>query len=485
MALSIQQRQTLSQQLVITQRLQQAIQLLQLNHVELVQAVQNEMLENPTLEEIPGTVSHEVSDAERRVQEGVSQSAQDTVEQNNGNAEGNIDWQKYLEQQGDQGSAFRNAAGPSRYDDLPPIETNLVADASLSEHLMWQLGMQSCTDDERTAAVAIIHSLDHRGWLDMGVEQVAVESGVSDLDAVEGALLIIQSLDPIGCGTSGLIECLIVQAQHHWPEDPFIQRILTDHIPDLEVRNYPAIAKALELQMEDVVEYHKMLQVLEPWPARPFSSTNHQYITPDIEVVKVGEEWQIVQNEDGLPRLRVSPYYRQVLSGPASTKEDKQYIKERMDSADFLIKSIFKRQRTIHKVVESIMRRQRGFFDQGPELLSPMVLRDVADEIGVHESTVSRVTTNKYLQCPHGIFELKYFFNAGLSRSGAGDIANEAVKQHIKRLVADEDVKKPLSDSALGKLLLQKHGIKIARRTVAKYREQLGILPSSQRKRMF
>ncbi len=293
--------------------------------------------------------------------------------------------------------------------------------------------------------------------------------------------MIVQSFDPPGCGARGLVECLTLQASLAWPEDPFIIPLLEDHIRDLETRNYTNIARSMDLHQEDVVEYHRMIQTLEPWPGRPYSDVPEQYIIPDIQVVKVGGEWQILQNEDGLPRLRVSPYYRKILSDVRSSKEDRSYIKERLESADFLIKSIFKRQRTIHRVMNCILSRQQDFFDHGPERLKPMVLRDIAEEIEVHESTVSRVTTNKYVQCPHGIFELKYFFNAGIKRVHGEDVAAEAVKQKIKKLISDEDSKKPLSDQKLVGLL-RGQNIEIARRTVAKYREGMGILSSAQRK---
>lgn len=482
MAIDLRQQQKLSQQLVITQQLKQAIKLLQLNHMELVETVQQEMLENPTLEEIPGTQASDTSDAERALQEGAKAQQQDVVDQNNGSQDNSIDWEKYLEEQ--SRSAFKTGStGPSRFDDLPPIETTLTEPESLVEHLMWQLGMTPCTDEEREAAAAIIHSLDHRGYLTETLDVIAEQVEV-DMDLVEGALEIVQAFDPVGCGARDLSETLALQARHVWPEDPFVVTILTDHLHDLETRNYAGIAKAMELELDDVVEYHKMIRQLEPWPGRAYAEPPNQYITPDIYVAKIGGEWQIIQNEDGLPRLRVSRYYQKVLTDKGSSKEDRRYIKERLDSADFLIKSIFKRQRTIHKVMACILERQHDFFEHGAEKLRPMVLRDVADEIGVHESTVSRVTTNKYVQCPHGIFELKYFFNARIQSTQGDDLAGEAVKQKIKKLIADENPKKPLSDSALVKELA-KEGVKIARRTVAKYREQMGILSSSQRKRLF
>jgi len=480
MALEIRQVQKLQQQLVITLQLQQAIKLLQLNHQELVTAVQKEMLENPTLEEIPGTSENAVSDAEAGLMADASAQRQDVVEQNNGaQEEQGIDWAKVLDEYANsprsQGTSIRG-----NQEDLPPIEVTLTKSADLADHLIWQLNMQSCTDDEHKAAISIIHNLDHRGWLDGDVEQIMEEADV-DQDSVEGAFMIVQGFDPQGCGARGLVECLCIQARVAWPEDPFIIPLLENHIKDLETRNYVNIARSLDLHQEDVVEYHRMIQTLEPWPGRPFADSPEQYITPDITVVKVGDEWQILQNEDGLPRLRVSPYYRKIFMDATSSKGDRDYIKERLESADFLIKSIFKRQRTIHKVMECILVRQRDFFEYGSERLKPMVLRDVADEIEVHESTVSRVTTNKYVQCPHGIFELKYFFNAGIQRVHGEDLAAEAVKQKIRKLIADEDIKKPLSDQKLVDLLRHQN-VKIARRTVAKYREGMGILSSAQRK---
>lgn len=478
MGLEIKQSLKLQQSLAITPQLQQAIKLLQLNHLELVEQIQQEMLENPTLEEVPGSATETVSDAERALEQQASEAASDTVEQaNTGSGPEEVDWGKVLEGYSDDG--FRNR-GASGMEELPPIETNLVSASSLAEHLEWQLQMQSCTDAEQKAAKVIIHNLDDRGWLAVPLEEICAEAEVG-MDDAEGALDIVQHLDPLGCGARSLEECLRVQVGVLYPEDPYLPTIVEHHLPDIEKRNYSAIARALEIEVDDVVEYHKMIRGLEPWPGRNFTAAAPQYISPDVYVFKLGDEWQVVQNEDGLPKLRVSNYYRQVLQGKDSTRAERDYIKERLSSADFLIKSIYKRQNTIGRVMRCILRRQMDFFERGPDHLRPMVLRDVADELGIHESTVSRVTSNKYVQCPQGIFELKFFFNNGVNAVSGEQVAAEAVKRRIKRMIAAEDPANPLSDDQIARAL-QAENIDIARRTVAKYREAMGILPSSKRR---
>jgi RNA polymerase sigma-54 factor len=244
---------------------------------------------------------------------------------------------------------------------MPPIEATLASSHDLSDHLMWQLNLQSCTDQEFLAAEAIVHNLDHRGYLDCSLDEIKEETGVHS-DAIEGALMIIRGFDPIGVASADLVECLVVQAKHHWPEDEYFVELISNHLSDLERRDYPAIARALGVHEEDVVEYHRMIKTLEPWPGRPYNDAPDRYIIPDITVEQSGDEWRIAQNDDGMPRLRVSAYYQKVLSDLTSSKNDKAYIKERLESADFLIKSIYKRQRTIHKVMECILDRQRGFF---------------------------------------------------------------------------------------------------------------------------
>lgn len=469
----------LSQSLVMTPRLQQAIKLLQYNHQELVTHIQDAMLENPTLEVVP-EADGGVTDAQRALETEAGNLQREANEQQNGNTN-EIDWEKFLAQMSD----YRPPSGSSGmvYDELPPIETNLTYGESLAEHLLSELAVYRCAHDEREAAATVILNLDERGWLDASVTVAALaeEMGIPEED-MEFARRMVMDLEPVGCGALSLSECLIRQAQERYPEDPTFEPILRNHLSDLERRNYAAIGKALELDLEDVVEYHKMILELEPHPGRNFTVEEPRYITPDVYVVKMGGEWQVVLNEDGIPDLKVSRYYEKVLQG--GSKEDQEYIQDKLRGAQFLIQSINKRRKTIIEVTKSILKHQSEFFEVGVSGLKPLILEDVAQDIGRHMSTVSRVTNNKYVHTPHGILELKYFFSTGVKQSAGADMAAEAIKGRIKALVAEEPPQKPLSDSKLAKLL-EAEGVRVARRTVAKYREQMGILPSKSRKQMF
>ncbi len=471
----------MSQSLVMTPRLQQAIKLLQYNHLEMVQHVQEAMLENPTLEAVPDSDGNaDVAEKERVLREKAEAQNSDLSEQQNGE-EGGIDWEKFIDHMA-ANSRPTGSLGGTVHDDLPPIETNLTYGESLADHLVFQLKMMRCGEDEARVAEAIVMNLDHRGYLALDLETLATDNDV-DLDVAEEALELVQSLDPIGCGARTLSECLIVQAKVLFSEDDTFLKILTDeHLHNFERRNYAAIARDLELDQEDVVEYHRMIQELEPLPGRGFAGDDPRYITPDIFIVKRNGEWFVELNEDGMPDLRISRYYQKVLK--QASKNDKEYLLDKLRGAEFLIKSINKRRRTIRKVTESILKFQRDFFEYGVERLRPLVLQDVADDVGVHMSTVSRVTTNKYVHTPNGTFELKFFFSAAVKQQSGGDMAAEAIRSRIKTLVSEENEKKPLSDQAIANAL-KTEGIRIARRTVAKYREAMGILPSSQRKQMF
>jgi RNA polymerase sigma-54 factor len=296
----------------------------------------------------------------------------------------------------------------------------------------------------------------------------------------------IQEFDPPGIASRDLKECLMAQAKVLGVKNPLIETIIREHIHDLETKNYNNIAKKLKVPLTDILDAIFLISRMDPKPGLVYSDEGPQYIIPDVFVFKVSDEYKIILNDEGLPRLRISNFYREILGGasegPTSADECKKYIKERLQSATWLIKSIQQRQRTIFRVTESIVKFQREFFDQGIQFLKPLVLRDVADDVEMHESTISRVTTNKYMHTPRGIFELKYFFNSSISKTSGDAIASKSVQEEIRKIISGEDTRKPLSDSEIVDIL-SRQGISIARRTVAKYREMMGILPSSKRKK--
>lgn len=485
----------MTQSLVMSPRMQQAIKILQLNHMEMVTAISEAVLENPTLE----AISNDAAPSMESPNEGSRKEGADGPESGpSESTETGIDWEKFIDAMGDRRSTA--SLGGTNHDEMPPIEANLTYGESLADHLLWQLHMLHLTDGEQVAAETIIHNLDHRGYLIVSDEELAETTGVSQED-IESAREIVRALDPVGCGARDLAECLKLQALVHFPEDDTFGKIIDTHLANLERRNYAAIAKDLKLDVEDVIEYHRMIQELEPHPGRAYSHDEPRYITPDLYVDKHGDEWVIRINEEGVPDLKISPYYQKILRG--ASKADRQYLIDKLRGAQFLIKSINNRRNTIRRVMESILKFQRDFFEHGPSALRPLVLQDVASDTVIkrvkkdkdghvtevteqplHMSTVSRVTTNKYVHTPHGIFELKYFFPAGVQQQSGEDMAAEAVKTRIRALVQGEEAKKPLSDQQIADRL-KKEGVQVARRTVAKYREAMGILPSSQRKQMF
>lgn len=478
MALEMKQTLKMSQQLVMTPQLQQAIKLLQLNHLELAEHISQEMVNNPTLEEQQDNSPRD--DDLAQVDMRVTPEREADPEASDPRGSDPIDWARYLED--DYRPGQRQGVGPTIADDLPPPETNLTRHTSLADHLVWQLHLTTTDQDLAMAAAMIIGEVDDDGYLQADLTDIAASNEVT-LELMEAALALVQSFDPMGVGARDLRECLLIQARALFADDKVIEAVIDRHLPELERKNYAAIAKDLSISIPRVIEAVKVITEMEPKPGRPFAGEAPQYITPDVYIQKVGEDYVILLNEDGLPKLRVSPYYRSILSGVV--KGDKEYIQEKLRSATWLIKSIHQRQRTVYKVVESIIRHQRDFFDKGIAYLKPMILRDIADDIGMHESTISRVTTNKYVHTPQGIYELKYFFNSGISRVHGEDVASETVKQRIKKLIAGENPRRPHSDQEIVELLGERENIDIARRTVAKYREMLGILPSSKRKRVF
>jgi RNA polymerase sigma-54 factor len=328
-----------------------------------------------------------------------------------------------------------------------------------------------------------IGNLDKNGYLCISYEEIAEECNCT-LEEVQSAADLLHSLDPVGVGARDMKECLLIQLEHKGLSGGLTEKIIKLHLSKLENRKYDLIAKEEGVELKDVYTSVTTIQSLDPRPARQFTEDATRYIVPDIYISKVGKEYVITLNDDGMPRLVVSPYYLELLKKKDETsKEQRHYLNEKLKAASWLIKSIYQRQQTIYKVTESIVKYQREFLEYGIDRLKPLVLKEVANDIGMHESTVSRVTTNKYVHTPQGVFELKYFFTSGI-KTAEGDISSSSIKEKIKSLIAAEDPAKPLSDQQIVETF-QAENVTIARRTVAKYRESLGILSSSRRKKLF
>lgn len=478
----------------MTPQLQQAIKLLQLNRMELSEVVNAEMMENPILEEMAETPEGDNAapadnaegdpnpEAEQLRDEEAFQKPAAQEEQLVAGKD-DFNWESYVEEFNSSSSSAPSMREIN--EELPSFENVLTKTTSLEEHLAWQLSMITMNPEERKLGELIIGNLTDDGYLNANVQDMALECGVEAEDAEE-ILKIVQNFDPLGVGSRNLQECLAIQARFMNPRQPLVEAIIAKHLGDLERKNYQAAAKGLDVSLEKVIEATRLILEFEPKPGRSFHTSDTQYITPDIYVYKVAEEFVIVLNEDGMPKLRISPYYRNILASAQKdqNKVTKEYVQEKLRSAVWLIRSIHNRQKTIYKVTEAIVRRQRDFFEKGVQYLKPMILKDVANDIGMHESTISRVTTNKFVHTPVGIFELKYFFNSSINAADGSDaLASEAVKEKIRHMIQKEDQKNPLSDQKIVELL-RADNIDIARRTVAKYRDMLGILSSGKRKKI-
>lgn len=511
--MEIKQQLRLSQQLVMTPQLQQAIKLLQLSRLELIDEIRKELDGNPVLAEEEGgerpaapppmatdgngnNVTAEGNEAHLGAVERFSeQSRADEIARADQEKKVNdIDWEQFLENRTLQQPLPATSKG---FDDLPPIEANLTKRENLVDHLRWQLQLSDFTESERRFAEFVLGNLDENGFLDLGgveredgtrtpdltIEDLAREVGLNPEDA-EVVLREMQEWDPIGCCTRDLRECLKVQAETFGCDDIELE-IIDKHLHNLEKHNYQAIARDLKLPLEEVYEAVKEIQKLESRPARNYTDTDDKTIaiTPDVYVIKDVDKWVVTDNDRGVQRLYINESLTKALLKDPSAKE---FIGEKLRNAQWLIRAIEQRRKTIIRVTECIVEKQREFFEGGVAFLKPMILRDVADTVGMHESTISRVTTNKYVHTPQGLFELKYFFNSSIKRSADEDIASESVKQAIKTIIDEEDKQNPLSDQAIVEILAKSEGgIVIARRTVAKYREMMGILASSKRKKVF
>jgi RNA polymerase sigma-54 factor len=488
MALEPKLFQKLSQQLVMTPQLRQAIKILQVSRSELESLIETELEENPVLEEGQQEKPAVEPSAEEPRVDGVMGEVEPAVEAPKPEAENakdlkEIDWGEYFETYGNEfhGSS-PNDTEASDDDRRPSLENVLTKTEDLLGHLEWQIRMSSLSLEEERLAGLIIGNVDDDGYLGATVEEIASLAGVEPA-RVEAVLAKVQEFDPPGVCARNLRECLLIQLRQLGLGESLAARIVREHLDMLESRRFEKLARDLGVSVGEVIEAAKVVSSLEPKPGRNFGEGEARYVTPDVHVTKVGEDYVITLNDDGLPYLRVSNYYRKML-GADPTGEAKGYIQEKMRAASWLIKSIQQRQRTIYLVTQSIVKFQRDFFERGIAGLRPLVLKDVANDIGMHESTVSRATSNKYVHTPQGTFELKFFFTSSL-RAGAGeDVSSESVKQRIREIIQGEDARHPYSDQYIA-ALLAKENVDIARRTVAKYREMMAILPSSKRKQPY
>jgi RNA polymerase sigma-54 factor len=474
MAISQKLQARLAQKLILTPSLQQAIKLLPMTTLELAELLNQEMVENPMLEEVP---TEETPPEAAATQEQEPEKPKDEKTESWDDADYEYFFGEYL----DEGYRPRQ---PQEVKELPPIENTLSTKSSLADHLMWQLNLQTTEELMREIGAAIVGNINDDGYLVASADEIAA-LGSWEISDVERALEHVQGFDPIGVGARDPQECLLLQIRHMGLAGSPAETLVRDHLPRLSNQKIPELARALGIEPEEIKTHIEFIKHLDPKPGARYSPPDTQYVIPDVYVIKTDEGYKAVLNEDGLPQLRISPVYRRLLDkGGEASDETRAYVKDKFRSALWLLKSVDQRQKTIVKVATSIINFQHGFLDHGLEHLRPLVLRDVANDIGMHESTVSRVVNNKYMHTPQGVYEMKFFFHSGISSSYGEHVSSVTIKQRIKKIVEGEDQRRPLSDSKIMSIL-QREGLVLARRTIAKYREELRIPTSNQRKVLY
>jgi RNA polymerase sigma-54 factor len=446
--------------------------------IELADMLNQEVVENPMLEEVP-TEELQATDAVAQTErteapEQPRQERPDTWDDN--------DYAYFFGDYLDDG--YRASRAPVEVKELPPLENTLSTQGSLADHLEWQLSLSTDDASMKDIGAAIIGNLGDDGYLMASVDEIAAMGNWSAQE-VETVLTRMQQFDPVGVAARDLQECLSLQLRHLNLQGTLAEKIVTDHLRLLQNHQVPEIARRLGVSIEDLKPHIEIIRHLDPKPGSRLNPTPSQYVIPDVYVVKVEDQYVAMLNEDGLPQLRISPVYKRLLEkGGENSDETRAYVKDKFRSALWLLKSVDQRQKTIYKVATSIINFQKEFLDHGIEHLKPLVLRDVANDIGMHESTVSRVVNNKYMHTPQGVFEMKYFFHSGISSQFGESVSSVTIKQRIKKIIEAEDARKPLSDSKIVSIL-QKEGLMLARRTIAKYREELKIPTSNQRKVLY
>lgn len=469
---SFEQSQSLNLQQTIAPQMQQSLQVLQAPTLELRHLIQQELEANPTLED-----------------ETVEISLEDTVEADGGDSDDDgfdeefdalskldDEWREYMAQSRQHTSRSSDAEEKHQF-----LMDSLTEPITLQEHLMSQLGLSDITPEERALAERLVGNIDDDGFLAVPIEDMCFDLGIP-LRELEIAKALVQSFDPVGVGSETLAECLLVQLERLDKRLSLEYRIVEHHLDDLARNRYPLIARKLGVSAEQISKAAQFISSLNPKPGSRFAETNNIYVTPDVIVERVGDDYNVTLTNEQIPHLRISNSYKEIMSQSGTDRDARGYIRDKIRNGKFLIRSIHQRQQTIENIARQIVERQRGFLDKGPSQLKPMNMAQIAETVGVHETTVSRAVSGKYIATPHGVFEMKYFFTSGYSTDGGETVSNTSVKQALADLVGDEDPAKPYSDARIVSEL-EKKGVKIARRTVAKYRDALNILPSHLRKR--
>jgi len=472
----------LSQKLVLTPQLQLAIKLLQMPQLELSQTLAQELTENPFLEDTQeegaeeeftggeleaAEADRETDDAESPLEKMISGSS-------------NFEVDEYFEDRSSDGRDLgyfgQGTNAPVSFEQFASKPTDIY------DHLLWQLRLSDAEEDIKIIGEAVVGNIDENGYLTATDEEIAKTIN-GDIINVRKAVDIVQSFDPPGIGARDLKECMLLQLGLLGLAGSLAEKIVLNNMEELKKKNYPQIARLCGASTDEVQAAVKVIEGLEPRPARNFSSANADYVIPDVFVVRGDDGYQIVLNEERLPKLRINSYYKKLMLQKSSfSKEEREFLDEKLRSATWLLKSLDQRNRTIYRVTESIIDFQRDFFDKGVQSLKPLNLKNIAEELSLHESTISRVTSNKYLSCSHGVFSFKFFFSSAL-QSDNGSVSSTSVKDSIRKIVSEENHKKPFSDQQIADML-KSNNITIARRTVAKYREELKVPPQNQRKRL-
>ncbi len=459
-----------TQKLIMTPELRQAIQILQFNNVELMEYVDKQLEVNPFLESVDNKNQESVSDDER--------SNDNSYEKDEFNDE--IDWKEITEKYDDLSYKYYEKNSDS--DEKQSFESYTSKKMSLKDHLMVQLGVSVKTNKEKRTGEFIIESLDSKGYLECSLQDISLLLN-EDIVEVERILRLIQTFDPVGVGARNLGECLMIQLKEKGIQDKNAYIIAENYLEDIATNKIQKIAKELKISVNRVQGICDIIKMLEPKPSRGFivDSDNIRYIVPDVTIEEINGEYIIIVNDNNLPTLTISNYYKDLINN-LNDKEANKFLSDKLNSSIWLIKSIEQRRMTLYKVTESILKFQRKFFDEGKTALKPLVLKDVADDIGVHESTVSRATNGKYVQTPRGLFELKYFFASSVGENYGEGISSTSVKTQIQKIINEENPQKPLSDQKIAEMLGD-GGVNISRRTVAKYRDEMRIPSSSMRRR--